>query len=469
MKSEIKYRIISVVIDLLTTLSALVLFNAVRFHLFVTDQHDFYVFMTLRSVVLSEILMTGLLMLIYYLSGYYCRTLYRSRVTEFVKTLISTLIGAVIFYFGVLINDSVSDVGDLYEMIGLLWLILFGVVFLGRWFVTIVVYKRVKRRRIGYNTLIIGTSQAALKIAAELSNGYSRSDFNIVGLVDDGHSDEKEINGLPVYRIEDLKTVAEQMNVNRVVVVPCRSGMNATYTLINSLFPMGFDIYVPPTLFYLISGRMVGYDIVGTPLINISNSRLSPMEVSVKRFTDVVLSILALVTIWPVLLTIAILIKHDSKGPVFFKQERIGLNKKKFDIIKFRTMYSNAEESGPALSSANDPRVTKVGRMLRKYRLDELPQFWNVLKGEMSIVGPRPEREYYVDRIVAKAPYYTLVHQLRPGITSLGMVKFGYAENVEQMIERLRYDLIYMENVSLVMDMRIVLYTIKTVATGRGV
>lgn len=132
-------------------------------------------------------------------------------------------------------------------------------------------------------------------------------------------------------------------------------------------------------------------------------------------------------------------------------------------------MYVNAEASGPSLSSENDPRVTRVGRILRKYRLDELPQFWNVLKGEMSLVGPRPEREYFLSRIIAKAPYYVLLLQVRPGITSWGMVKYGYAENVDEMIERSRYDLLYLENISFTVDMKILFHTVHTVATGKGV
>jgi lipopolysaccharide/colanic/teichoic acid biosynthesis glycosyltransferase len=133
-------------------------------------------------------------------------------------------------------------------------------------------------------------------------------------------------------------------------------------------------------------------------------------------------------------------------------------------------MRINAEsESGPTLSNTNDNRITKIGHFLRKYRLDELPQFWNVIKGDMSLVGPRPEREYYIKQIITRAPYYALIHQVRPGITSWGMVKYGYASTVDAMIERLKYDLIYIENISMVVDLKILLYTINTVITGKGI
>ena len=132
-------------------------------------------------------------------------------------------------------------------------------------------------------------------------------------------------------------------------------------------------------------------------------------------------------------------------------------------------MKVDAEANGPTLSTLDDPRITKLGKIMRKYRLDELPQFWNVVKGDMSLVGPRPEREYYIKQIIKIAPYYSLVHQVRPGITSWGMVKFGYASNVDEMISRLKYDLLYIENVSLAVDLKIIFYTINTVFTGKGI
>lgn len=194
-----------------------------------------------------------------------------------------------------------------------------------------------------------------------------------------------------------------------------------------------------------------------------------PFTANFKRLADVVVSSLAILLLLPVYAIIALLIKRDSNGPVFYRQERVGYRKKTFKIIKFRTMRTDAERCGPALSEADDPRVTPLGRRLRKYRLDELPQFWNVLRGDMSLVGPRPERAYYVDLIVARAPYYSLVHQVRPGITSLGMVKYGYASNVEQMVQRLRYDLLYIENISITTDLKILIHTVTTVVTGRGI
>ena len=189
----------------------------------------------------------------------------------------------------------------------------------------------------------------------------------------------------------------------------------------------------------------------------------------VKRLADVVLSILAVIVLSVPMLLIALAVfLQDFHNPIF-KQLRVTKDGRFFTMYKFRTMYVNAEENGPSLSSEDDLRVTPFGRIMRKYRLDELPQFWNVLKGDMSLVGPRPERKYFIDEIVKTAPYYYLLHNVRPGITSLGMVKYGYAASVDKMVERMEYDILYYENMSLTLDLTILIYTVKTVLTGKGI
>jgi len=187
-----------------------------------------------------------------------------------------------------------------------------------------------------------------------------------------------------------------------------------------------------------------------------------------KRMIDVLVSVLVLIICSPLYIFTAIGVKLSSPGPVFYRQIRIGRYGRPFRIFKFRSMYVGAEKQGIALSKENDSRITPFGKFLRKSRLDEIPQFYNVLIGEMSLVGPRPERKYFIEQILPIAPQFVLLHRVRPGITSWGQVKYGYAKNVDEMIERLKYDIIYIENMSLYLDVKILIYTIKTVVLGKG-
>ena len=191
-------------------------------------------------------------------------------------------------------------------------------------------------------------------------------------------------------------------------------------------------------------------------------------QYSLKRIFDIIISLVAMIILSPVYLVTAIIVKATSPGPVFYAQERIGYLGRPFKMHKFRSMYVDAEQAGPALSKDNDPRITPFGRFMRKVRLDEIPQFYNVLRGTMSLVGPRPERQFYIDQIVKRAPEYLLLQRIKPGITSWGQVRYGYASNVDEMVERLRYDLLYLDNMSLTTDLKILLYTVIIIIQGRG-
>ncbi|HEX3024451.1 MAG TPA: sugar transferase [Chitinophagaceae bacterium] len=192
------------------------------------------------------------------------------------------------------------------------------------------------------------------------------------------------------------------------------------------------------------------------------------MESILKRLFDLIISVAALILLSPVLLIIAVITKLTSKGSVLYKQERIGHNEKPFTIFKFRSMYADAEKNGPALSSDHDERITAWGKFMRTWRLDELPQLWNIAIGDMSLVGPRPERKFYIDQLVQQSPQYSNLLKVKPGLTSWGMVKFGYASSVEEMVQRMEYDLMYIKEASLLLDIRIILHTFSLVISGKG-
>ena len=268
--------------------------------------------------------------------------------------------------------------------------------------------------------------------------------------------------------IADLETVIQEGNIEEVIIALETDQHNKLSQILTIVENREITIWGIPDLYDFLSGMVKINTIYSSPLIKISNGLMPAWQENVKRLIDVTTSIVAMMILSPAYLALAVIIKSTSRGPVIYSQERAGKFGVPFTIYKFRSMYEEAEKDGPALSCKNDSRITPVGRFIRKTHLDEIPQFYNVLKGDMSLVGPRPERFYYIDQIVKKAPHYKLLHKLRPGITSWGQVKYGYASNVEEMLERLPYDMIYLKNISLYIDFKILIYTMINVFHGKG-
>lgn len=465
-----RQRINYVTADYVSTNVAWFVFTVIRYNLGVGwYPESFWQWFGYTNVWASQILVPVMMMCLYGLSGFYNRVFFKSRLQELLTTAATAFIGTFVIFFVALVND-LSERFITYETMSILFGCLFGFVYLVRAVITGIASRNIHNRNWMFNTLIVGTSDQAIALERKLRTMNRSMGLNVVGFVNMSAMPVPDGIDLPVYEFDGIDEVCRRHDIRNLILVPHRDGIKPTIEVINRLFPLDMPIMIPLSLYHLITTRVRMSNIAGEPLIDISSPEIPDSTLNLKRVSDIILSVLALIVLSPVMAAIAIAIRYDSKGSVIYSQERIGYHKKKFKIYKFRSMYPDAEAAtGPTLSSESDERITRVGHFLRKYRLDELPQFWNVICGDMSLVGPRPEREYFVKQIVARAPYYSLIHQVRPGITSWGMVKYGYAGSVDQMIERLSYDLLYLENVSMIVDLKILFYTVRTVLTGKGV
>ncbi len=406
--------------------------------------------------------------LLYFLQGTYhdVKRLYRIKV--FNLTFLASLIGSLIIFFTLLLDDEISGYQQYYRSVILLFVTYFTLTFIPRLIFVSIVVTRIHSGKYAFPTLLIGGSDKAVEIFNEIIS-LPKGIHRFIGFVNINGVDrqlEEKLNYLG--HVNDLDTVLRENNVEEVIIALESTEHAKLKSIVTRIEGSNVRIKILPDMYDILSGSVKMNNIFGALLIEVNSDGMPVWQQAIKRFMDVVLSIFAFLLLLPLYLVLAICVKASSPGPVFFLQERIGINGRVFKIIKFRTMYVDSEKHGPQLSSAHDPRITRIGRFMRKLRLDEFPQFVNVILGDMSLVGPRPERQFYIDQIASVEPQFLHLTKVRPGITSWGQVKYGYAENVEQMLQRMKFDLLYLKNRTLALDFKIMLYTILIVLKAKG-
>ena len=405
----------------------------------------------------------------YWIFGAYDNVYRKYRMQVLAKTLMSSLIGTLLVFFVFILDDSITVYSDYYLSFIVLFGLQFVLTFTARIILTTNIVKRIHQKKIGFNSLIIGGNNKAYETYLEINDGKNYGGNIFLGYIRVNGKDTILKEFIPELGvISDLHRAIQDNDIEEVIIAVESADHKVLETLLNELEGYNLIIKIIPDTYDILSNKVKTNNIFGTPFMELKTDIMPKWQKRIKRGLDVVLSIFALILLLPAFIIIPILIKSGSKGKVIFKQKRIGLHGNEFEILKFRTMKENSEANGPQLSSEYDSRITKVGKFLRKTRLDEIPQFFNVLKKEMSIVGPRPERQFFIDKIVKEAPHFKHLHKVAPGITSWGQVKYGYAENVEEMIQRLKYDILYIKNQSLALDLKILLYTVIIVLKRKG-
>ncbi len=406
---------------------------------------------------------------LYTMLGMYRNVYRRHRLRELGQVLLASSLGVVVLFFALLLDDEVANYSYYYESVLALLSIHFSLTVIPRYYLTAKTVKQIHRGTLGFNTIIVGGNEEALNVYREMREMRPSPGFKFLGYVSMNGKDmllEQEL--LWLGKIKDIGAILSQYSVEEVIIAIESSEHRNLGSIITELEGYDVRIKIIPDMYDILSGSVKMTSIFGVPLVEINTEIMPSWQFFLKRLFDFVGSLAAIILLAPVYLVLALLVKLSSPGPVIYRQERIGQFNRPFNIFKFRSMCLNAETNGPQLSSEHDPRITPIGRFMRKTRLDELPQFFNVLRGEMSLVGPRPERQYYIDQIMKVAPHYRHLQKVKPGITSWGQVKYGYAENVDQMVQRLKYDVLYIENMSLAIDFKIMGYTVLTILKGSG-
>lgn len=394
-----------------------------------------------------------------------------SRLATLRRTFVLTTIGCLFLFFTVMLDDLTYQYTSYFFPFIVLSAIHFLLTGIARMILLTYAKWRLVTGKVYYNTLIIGDSQLAANWYQKLTADDAFFGCKIIGFAANSHDHNIENLTFPYLgKLEELPNIIEEHRIEEVLITLDNPTQMQLSVILQDLYQYKDTLILRtiPRLYNALLGKVRMNHLAGVGLIEIDQQIMTFSERFVKRTLDIITSLVLITLCLPLFIYVAIKVRLSSPGPLLFRQERIGKDGQPFNILKFRSMYIDAEKAGPQLSSDDDPRITPFGRIMRKWRLDEIPQFFNLLIGDMSLVGPRPERQFFIDKILEREPLYSHLLKVRPGITSWGQVRYGYASNVDQMLTRMKFDLNYLENMSISLDIKILAQTAVVLIQGKG-